>query len=372
MRMFRVRRALPSAVAIALLLPLATSWADVPPSWVQIAQPQDGAVSFGTAVVVNPRNGLVHVLGASFLSGSDYDLGLITYSEAGDNLRARSYQGPPGSSGSTNEYPGGIALDPATDTVYVTGVSEPDTGTTLVTLAYGRTGAAPVWAAEYALPENFDLYASRGIARNPVSGNLYVLAAAPAFVARDQLLLAYGPDGVLLWQATFGQPRDNESPVAVAVDSITGTVYTTGRKYNHASDDTSVYTTAYSTDGVLQWQNRSRRRGSGAGGGRDARQGVRHRAGTDRGLPHAGLQRGRPDLVVALGRHLGGRRGRRHRRRRGDRAGVRHRVQRPSPAAEAGLPDGLLQRGRSRSVDRPVRRAGRFLRSGRRARPGLE
>ncbi len=253
MRMFRVRRALPAAVAIALLLPLATSWADVPPSWVQIAQPQDGAVSFGTAVVVNPRNGLVHVLGASFLSGSDYDLGLITYSEAGDKLRARSYQGPPGSSGSTNEYPGGIALDPATDTVYVTGVSEPDTGTTLVTLAYGRTGAAPVWAAEYALPENFDLYASRGIARNPVSGNLYVLAAAPAFVARDQLLLAYGPDGVLLWQATFGQPRDNESPVAVAVDSVTGTVYATGRKYNHASDDTSVYTTAYSTGGVLQW-----------------------------------------------------------------------------------------------------------------------
>jgi len=188
--------------------------------------------------------------GGQELGGCPADL--ITYSEAGDNLQVRSYQGPSGSSGSTDEHPGGIALDTATDTVYVTGVRvrhrdhachagvRPHRSGTGV----GR-GVRPARVLQPLCVE--------GDRPGLVSGNLYVLAEVPSFVARDQLLLAYSPDAGLLWQATFGQPRDDEVPAAVAVDSVTGTVYTTGRKYNHATGDHSVYTTAYSTDGVLKW-----------------------------------------------------------------------------------------------------------------------
>lgn len=244
------RRTAVVALALTVLAPAAPGWAEVQPLWVQVAESPGQLGSSAAAVAVDPVTGAVHVAGWPVSATTNVDIGLVTYSAAGEQLQVRRFdaQGPGA------QHPidalAGMVLDSDTDTVYIASSFIGAAGAVVVTLAYGRTGP-PIWTAEYPLPGIFTYETTQAITRDPVSGNLYVLVA-DAFDWQGQLILAYSPDGKLLWEAPLGID-ENITPRALAVDTTTGVLYATGdgKSLDPAAD--YVYTSAYAASGRLLW-----------------------------------------------------------------------------------------------------------------------
>lgn len=244
-----IRRMAVAGLVLGVILPAVPAWADVPPLWVQEERGRDGLDDVGTAVVVNPRDGLVHVVGQTTVADQSSDIALVTYTAAGEKLRVRRYDSPSAGRQGSTDRPVGVALDPGSGTVYVAGSTLDSAGSSLVTMAYGRSGP-PLWVAEYA--RDGAIVAAADFVRDPERGTLYVVGYS-ATGASEQLVLAYDAAGTLLWESTRGLPDSQVSAAAAAVDPRTGTLFVTGSRYDSRTAQSSVLTTAIGPGGQLLW-----------------------------------------------------------------------------------------------------------------------
>ncbi len=245
------RRTAVVALALTVLAPAAPSWAEeVQPLWVQMAESPSQHGSSAAGVAVDPVTGVVHVAGWPVSATTHVDIGLATYSEAGEQLQVRRFDAQGPGAPRPIDALAGMVLDPDTDTVYIASSFIGLEGAVVVTLAYGRTGS-PIWTAQYPLPGIFTYETTQAITRDPVSRNVYVLVA-DAFNWQGQLILAYSPDGELLWEAALGA-EENITPRTLAVDTTTGVVYATGDGNSSDPEADYVYTTAYTAGGKLLW-----------------------------------------------------------------------------------------------------------------------
>lgn len=251
------RRSLPAAVVVgavacSLLLPGTSAYAG-DPDWARIEVTPGEYVDSAQLVAVDPRTGSVHVAGnvadADFTSSV---LGLVDYTADGTKLADRRYYGPSGAGTLRHEFPAGIAVSPTRATVYVAGRSSTDDSRFFVdTVAWGRTGP-PQWSSHYPLPAGGEVW---GLGRNEATGDVYTLASYDTddgSPGSAQLLLAFGADGTPRWERTFRiSPLSSTRPMSIAVDRVTGNIYTTGS--NFLRGDSSVVTIAYDAQGRLLW-----------------------------------------------------------------------------------------------------------------------
>ncbi len=119
-------------------------------------------------------------------------------------------------------------------------------------LAWNRTfgGVNNSFAYELAIDSNRNIY---------LVGNTF--SAGSAF--SDVLLLKYSPDGVLLWNRTWGVPQKNEFGRGIAIDNQNN-IYLTGKTFFTDSTWGDVLLLKYDSAGICIWNE-----SLGGGGGID-------------------------------------------------------------------------------------------------------
>ncbi len=237
-------------VTCSLVLPETSAYAGEP-DWAQIELTPGEYLDGAAEVAVNHRSGAVHVAGLTGITRDHEDLALVDYTGDGTRLADRRYDGPPSSGRLESQFPVvGIAVSPTLATVYVAGKSFDGDQTFVDTVAWGRTGP-PQWTSHYPLP---DFSSAIGLARNEATGDVYTLANIDGDgpIGDTQLLLAFSADGTPRWESRFRvTPESDTGPSSVAVDRVTGNVYTTGR--NVTGRNVFVVTTAHNAQGQLLW-----------------------------------------------------------------------------------------------------------------------
>lgn len=226
-----------------------------------------GEYDRATALAVNPISGNVYVAGPSTGVGSYFDYATVAYSRTGARLWVARYDGP--SNG--NDFFAGLAVDPGSGTVYVTGSSQGvATSLDYATVAYSATGAQ-LWANRYSSDTDASSDNASAVAVDPGTGNVYVTGGVPGrttnpFDHMDYATAAYSAAGASLWVRRYNSPingRDLAS--SLAIDTSNGNVYVTGSSAGFGAND--FVTAAYGADGSRLWVSRyanSARQSAGA------------------------------------------------------------------------------------------------------------
>ena len=197
--------------------------------------------------------GNVYVTGKSAGAGTGLDYATLAYDPSGNQLLLARYDGP--SHGP--DIPVGIAVDPGTGNVYVTGTSE----SKYATVAYDSSGNQ-LWVAQYN-GLGFGSQFATAIALDS-AGNIYVTgySSGTGFNSYDYATVAYDPSGNQLWVARYSGPvMATNFATAIALDGA-GNVYVTGYSYGGASNY-DYATLAYDSNGNQLWEARYNGPGNG-------------------------------------------------------------------------------------------------------------
>jgi hypothetical protein len=237
------------------------------------------SVDRASSIAIDSSNHNVYVSGIRELtvphpSGnlSERDYATVAYAADGTRLWSKRFVrgrnvGDPGRSGDNrlevDNYPHSLAVDPANHNLYLTGSSlsaagDPD----YVTVAYGPDGST-LWVNWYTgLDPGWD--GANAVAVDPGNHNIYVTGKSsepgPAGKdSRDEVTLAYRPDGSTVWARRFRGPHlhNYDSGVSIAVDTANHNVFTAG----YTDGDTNgspvqglnVLVNGYSADGRPMW-----------------------------------------------------------------------------------------------------------------------
>lgn len=202
-----------------------------------------------SAIAVDPGTGTVYVTGVAAPLPFTADFATVAYSAAGVQLWVAHYDGP------AHEYDGArvIVVDAATGNVYVAGDSN-GFGADYATVAYGRAGGR-LWVGRYNGPANSAEFV-KGLAVDPTTGNVYVTGASPAVTTGyDFATVAYTGTGEQLWVNRYSASATGfEGANAVAVDSSTGNVYVIGLRQS-STTGSDYATIAYTADGASLWSD---------------------------------------------------------------------------------------------------------------------
>jgi hypothetical protein len=251
-------------------------------------------------------SGNILLTGASYTSASDYDWLTVKYSPAGDEVYAKTHNGP----GNGHDRAASLGADVAGNT-YVTGrVASVNGDWGIVTIKYSPTGSQ-VWLRTYAGPGtsqddasslvigpagevyvggsgisasgNYDFtiikYDSAGNQiwlrqhDSPVGGDDGIRAMAVdawgnivaagniggASGRPDYGTMKYDPTGNLLWAKYYNGPLNHEDSVNAVTSDTDGNVYVTGS--SRSSTDGDYATICYDASGNQQWL--ARHNGSG-------------------------------------------------------------------------------------------------------------
>ena len=216
--------------------------------WVAAYDGPAHAIDIGLAIAVD-ASGNVYVTGEISGTGTGYDYATIKYDPSGNQVWARTYNGP----GSVSDTAEAIAVD-AMGNVYVTGESGDASGSFFdyATIKYDSNGNQ-LWVARYNSPGNANDIA-RAIAVD-ASGNVYVTGesegGSPTY--RDFATVKYDRNGNQLWVARFSAPGISyDSGYSVAV-SPSGNVYVTGYSTTDSGIDYDYATVKYDGNGNQLW-----------------------------------------------------------------------------------------------------------------------
>lgn len=266
-------RSLLAVVAVTLAVTSSPGWAAAGGQqlWVNGYDGPAGLDDTPAAMVVDPTSGNVYVTGSSIGAATGYDYATVAYSSAGVRLWDARYDGAAGLS----DLPTGVAVDPATGSVYVTGSSYAiGTGNDYATVAYGPTGAQ-LWVARYDGASSEDRAAA--VAVDPTTGRVYVTGRSTIGPAgADFATVAYGPKGVQLRVTRYDGPAGAEDrATAITVNAGTGTIYVAGESTG-LTGTLDYATVAYNRVGRRRWTARY----DGTGGGDDFVRGLAVDPGT--------------------------------------------------------------------------------------------
>jgi uncharacterized delta-60 repeat protein len=190
-------------------------------AWVRTYNGPGDSLDYANAIAVD-GSGNVYVTGYSYGVGTSNDYATIKYSQNGDELWVRRYNGP----GDSIDVARSIALD-GSGNIYVTGTSfGSGTSGDATTIKYYPNGHT-AWVRRYNGPAD-SLDGASSIAVD-ASGNVYVTGYSwVSGTDRDYLTISYYPNGDIAWLKTYNGPVDSiDVAQAIAVDG-SGNVYVTG------------------------------------------------------------------------------------------------------------------------------------------------
>lgn len=217
--------------------------------WVNSYDGPDGRDDNPQAVAVDPVSGNVYVTGSGISAASGYDYATVAYDSAGVRLWDARYDGPAGD----DDLASGLAVDPNTGNVYVTGGSKDlTTGFDYATVAYSRAGTQ-LWVARYnGLADGDDV--ANAVTVDSGTGRVYVtgqIAAVP--FGADFATLAYTAAGAQLGVARYDGPASEyDAATEIAVDSTNGNIYVAGISTGDTSG-ADYLIVAYGPDGRRLW-----------------------------------------------------------------------------------------------------------------------
>ena len=184
---------------------------------------------------------------------TSYDYATIKIGAGGNPLWQARFSATTNSA----ENPRGIAVDPVSGNVYVTGNDESLlTQLGWLTVAYSSSGA-PLWTNRFAGLGGW-AGASAALALDP-SGNVLVAGYAEVAGSTDLVLIKYAPNGITLWTATYdGLDHGSDSifpfGAPMAVDAA-GNVHVVGSSAQ-ADSSTAMLTVKFAANGSLLWAAR--------------------------------------------------------------------------------------------------------------------
>ena len=176
----------------------------------------------GATGLTTDSTGNIYVTGQTRNSSMNYDIALVKYSPAGDELWVRIWNGI----NNLSEIPNDITSD-YSGNIYITGSTEVTTSNTnYITLKYNSSGVLQ-WAKQYNNPINN--YDDAYFVRTDAAGNIYVTGNSIAqLTGSDFLTIKYNSSGDSLWVKRYnGTTASNEIPKGFAVDG-NGNVFITG------------------------------------------------------------------------------------------------------------------------------------------------
>jgi ankyrin repeat protein len=237
-------RLLTVLLVVVCALPAAAQ--DVDTAWVRTyngpGDDTDGANAIGRDTAGN-----VFVTGASWGSGTNYDLATIKYDPDGTQLWVSRYDGP--ANGPDDAH--ALAVDDSGN-VCVTGpiLASGPTNYDYATIKYGSSLGIQLWFRGIG-GVGTDVAQDIGI---DASGNFYVTGyfyTSPTWDL-DYVTVKYASDGTPLWSRNFNGPSSgDDSASAIAVMS-SGDVYVTGQA-RVASVTRAYGTVKYNSSGSLIW-----------------------------------------------------------------------------------------------------------------------
>ena len=184
---------------------------------------------------------------------TSYDYATIKIGAGGNPLWQARFSATTNSA----ENPRGIAVDPVSGNVYVTGNDEgPLTQLGWLTVAYSSSGA-PLWTNRFAGMGGW-AGAAAALALDP-SGNVLVAGYAEVAGSTDLVLIKYAPNGTTLWTATYDGPNHDSDSIfpfgsPMAVDAA-GNVHVVGSSAQTDSS-TAMLTVKFAANGSLLWAAR--------------------------------------------------------------------------------------------------------------------
>ena len=212
------------------------------------------------AIAVNPTNGNVYVAGYTVGSSGADDYQTVAYSDNGVLLWTATYDGPAQGA----DVPTALAVDPTSGNVYVTGYSPGGTSAAptaddFATVGYSATGTA-LWVSRYD-GTGHGVDDAAGIAVDPASGKVYVTGRSIGLVGdgTDQIdfydfaTVAYTSAGTSVWTKRYnGLAHGNDESTAISVDPASHDVYVTG--YSIAKSGAGQFATiGYTAAGTKMW-----------------------------------------------------------------------------------------------------------------------
>ena len=207
--------------------------------WTDRAVGPGNVSTTGEDIAVDDARDAVYVTG-SRSSGDFFDYRTRAFDTNGVARWAASYDG---TAGLTDEA-AGLAVNPATGAVSVTGFSQGTASFEYATVNYAPNGTQR-WVARYDGDENGDFAAA--VAVDAVTGAVYVTGTSASSAGRSQAAtVAYsGATGAQQWARRFGTNAGSVTPNAVAVDPGTGNVYVVGSVLNAAGSGPDYAAIAY-------------------------------------------------------------------------------------------------------------------------------
>jgi len=211
------------------------------------------------AITLTPDGSRVVVTGRTFSAQRKDEYLTIEYSgSSGQRLWFTRYNADPVKN---FEFPKSVAASPDGTYVVVTGLTQGEPSTDMLTVAYATTTGGVLWAARYADPAGGDDEAAR-VAISPDSQRIFITGfAAHGAAGLDYATVAYDASGNQLWASNYdGTAHSHDSAVAIAVSQDGTKVVVTGNTIDAYLVGNNYTTVAYDTaSGAQLWTSRHNR-----------------------------------------------------------------------------------------------------------------
>ncbi|MBS1518118.1 MAG: SBBP repeat-containing protein [Bacteroidetes bacterium] len=216
------------------------------------------ADDFPTSIYSN-NNGYIYVTGASEGTGSSYDFVTIMYLPNGGTNWVRRYNGPDNSS----DFGRSLAVDNAGN-IIVTGESvSANIGYDYATVKYSQNGDS-LWVKRYNGTGNGDDISVSVITDN--QNNVLVTGSSMGIgTAEDYVTIKYNPAGVQQWLQRYNGATNGRDVPAAMITGNNNSVYITGVSLGSGTSN-DYATVKYDNNGVEKWV----RTYNGSGNGIDA------------------------------------------------------------------------------------------------------
>lgn len=215
--------------------------------WAELYDGPRDSVDIAVSVALDD-SGNVYIAGTidkpPYRTGNS-DIGLVKYSNSGDEQWMVRYEGP----GYSRDYVYAMAADNFGN-VYVTGESYEEDHSEIRTLKFNSAGTFQ-WGKRYNGPD--DNRAWGGAMAVDRSGSVYVTGTSHSSVTDfDVTTIKYYSSGGTEWIKRYNGPGNEEDyGDAIAIDSV-GNIYVTGHSYGEDTDYDFI-TIKYSEAGIQQW-----------------------------------------------------------------------------------------------------------------------
>ncbi|MBK7631222.1 MAG: SBBP repeat-containing protein [Ignavibacteriales bacterium] len=213
----------------------------------------DGPIGGGDvpSAIALDNFGNLYIAGYADWSGgfNNRDITVIKYSNNGDELWVRNFDGPGGSS----DFVSDIELDNSNN-ILITGSSNSISSTDFVTLKYNSSGDF-LWSKFYNGTGNAGDNAYEIELDN--DDNIYITGSSFGVgTGRDIVTIKYNPNGDEVWIKRYNNDlaNDGDSPSDMALDTF-GNIYVTGSSEDVSNNDDYV-TIKYNSNGDEVWVRR--------------------------------------------------------------------------------------------------------------------